>query len=105
MFPQNWQELGQLQILSLVLLVQLTYTPLFCRIDLHDVIKVSDFGLTEDLYARNYYRQAKEDGVVKLPVKWMSLESLNDCVFTEKTDVVYYSIYKVDILKICSPLG
>ena len=78
---------------------------LFCRIDLHDVIKVSDFGLTEDLYARNYYRQAKEDGVVKLPVKWMSLESLNDGVFTEKTDVVYYSIYKVDILKICSLLG
>ena len=53
------------------------------------MIKVSDFGLTEDLYARNYYRQAKEDGVVKLPVKWMSLESLNDGVFTEKTDVVY----------------
>ena len=102
MFPQNLQELGQLQILSLV---ELTCTLFFCRIDLYDVIKVSDFGLTEDLYARNYYRQAKEDGVVKLPVKWMSLESLNDGVFTEKTDVVYYSIYKVDILKICSPLG
>ena len=63
------------------------------------MIKVSDFGLTEDLYARNYYRQAKEDGVVKLPVKWMSLESLNDGVFTEKTDVV--NLYKVDILIHC----
>ena len=58
------------------------------RIDLHDVIKVSDFGLTEDIYARNYFRQGREDGVVKLPVKWMSPESLNDGVFTEKTDVV-----------------
>ena len=52
------------------------------------VIKVSDFGLTEDIYSRNYYRQGREDGVVKLPVKWMSPESLNDGVFTEKTDVV-----------------
>ena len=59
-----------------------------CRVDFHDVIKVSDFGLTEDVYARNYFRQGREDGVVKLPVKWMSPESLNDGVFTEKTDVV-----------------
>ena len=53
------------------------------------MIKVSDFGLTEDVYARNYFRQGREDGVVKLPVKWMSPESLNDGVFTEKSDVVW----------------
>ena len=53
------------------------------------MIKVSDFGLTEDVYARNYFRQGREDGVVKLPVKWMSPESLHDGVFTEKTDVVW----------------
>ena len=58
------------------------------RIDLHDLIKVSDFGLTEDIYARNYFRQGRKDGVVKLPVKWMSPESLSDGVFTEKSDVV-----------------
>ena len=63
-----------------------------CRIDLNNVIKVADFGLTEDIYARNYFRQVstQEDGdvPVKLPVKWMALESLNDGVFSEKTDVV-----------------
>ena len=64
-----------------------------CRIDEHFVIKVSDFGLTEDIYSRNYFRQLstqEEDGEtpVKLPVKWMALESLNDGVFSEKTDVV-----------------
>ena len=53
------------------------------------MIKVSDFGLTEDVYARNYFRQGREDGVLKLPVKWMSPESLNDGVFTEKSDVVW----------------
>ena len=63
------------------------------RIDLNNVIKVSDFGLTEDIYARNYFRQkttSEDDGecAVKLPIKWMALESLNDGVFSEKTDVV-----------------
>ena len=56
------------------------------------MIKVADFGLSEDIYARNYFRQGRqgEDGEapVKLPVKWMAVESLNDGVFTEKTDVV-----------------
>lgn len=62
------------------------------RIDLHHVIKVSDFGLTEDVYARNYFRQGQEGGAVKLPVKWISPESLHDGIFAEKTDVVCYSV-------------
>ena len=56
------------------------------------MIKVADFGLSEDIYARNYFRQGKqgEDGEasVKLPIRWMAVESLNDGVFSEKTDVV-----------------
>ena len=63
-----------------------------CRIDGNFVIKVADFGLSEDVYARNYFRQGRqgEDGEapVKLPVRWMAVESLNDGVFSEKTDVV-----------------
>ena len=63
-----------------------------CRIDENFVIKVSDFGLSEDIYARNYFRQGtlgeEEEVPVKLPVRWMAVESLNDGVFTEKTDVV-----------------
>ena len=58
-----------------------------CRMDIHNVIKVSDFGLSEDMYAKNYFRQDK-DAAVKLPIKWMAPESLNDGIFTEKTDVV-----------------
>ena len=56
------------------------------------MIKVADFGLSEDIYSRNYFRQGREseDGEtpVKLPVRWMALESLNDGIFSEKTDVV-----------------
>ena len=43
----------------------------------------------ETIYFRQMSTQ-EEDGetAVKLPVKWMALESLNDGVFSEKTDVV-----------------
>ena len=53
------------------------------------VIKVSDFGLSEDVYACNYFRQGSTaGGPVKLPVKWMAPESLTDNLFSEKSDVV-----------------
>ena len=56
------------------------------------MIEVADFGLSEDIYTRNYFRQTErvEEGEtpVKLPVRWMALESLNDGIFTEKSDVV-----------------
>ena len=66
------------------------------RIDENFVIKVADFGLSEDIYARSYFRQTRqgeegEDSPIKLPVKWMALESLNDGLFSEMTDVV--SVY------------
>ena len=59
------------------------------------MIKVADFGLSEDIYSRNYFRQGKQresgEAPVKLPIRWMALESLNDGIFTEKTDVVRYT--------------
>ena len=51
------------------------------------MIKITDFGLSEDVYARNYFRQG-QGNTVKLPVKWMAPESLQDGVFSDKTDVV-----------------
>ena len=51
---------------------------------------MADFGLSEDVYARNYFRQTKRESEsdLKMPVKWMALESLQDGMFTESTDVV-----------------
>ena len=62
------------------------------RIDTHFVIKITDFGLSEDVFLRNYFRQDSTGDVVKLPVKWMAPESLSDGHFSEKSDVVYMQI-------------
>lgn len=63
-----------------------------CRIDEQGIIKVADFGLSEDIYERNYFKLAtneqSDSGPVKLPIKWMALESIHDRVFSEKSDVV-----------------
>lgn len=85
------------------------------------MIKVADFGLTEDVYSQNYFRQAvkghpnnTDASPVKLPIKWMALESLHEGLFSEKTDVVSqqrtllmtlfsYHLYTVVIW--CSLLG
>ena len=49
---------------------------------------MADFGLAEDVYTTNYYRWKKGDTNLKLPVRWMSPESTQDGIFTEKSDVV-----------------
>ena len=69
----------------------------FGRIDIHFVIKIADFGLSEDVYAKNYFRQSGSDKSIKLPVKWMAPESLSDGVFSEKSDVVGFSRLLVEL--------
>ena len=49
-------------------------------------VKVADFGLSRDIYERDYY--SSDNHKAKLPVKWMALESLEKSVYNVKTDVV-----------------
>ena len=51
------------------------------------MLKVADFGLSEAKCNKDYVRQ-QMTSEVKLPVKWMAPESINDGIFSEKTDVV-----------------
>lgn len=46
---------------------------------------VADFGLSKKIYSSNYYRQKI---AIRVPIKWMAMESLSDSVYTTKTDVV-----------------
>ena len=92
--------------------VRTSYTnasPIYChfhdntyRMSADGVIKVADFGLSEDVYMKNYFRMTKDSSAgkeVKLPIKWMALESIHDGLFSEKTDVVCMtSVYTTELL-------
>ena len=62
------------------------------RIDENFVVKVADLGLSVDVYSRNYFKNREGDEetetLTKFPIRWMALESLNDGIFNEKSDVV-----------------
>ncbi len=52
------------------------------------MVKVADFGLSESIdTSKDYFRQEGKE-TVKLPVKWLALESISDGIYSEKTDVV-----------------
>jgi len=56
------------------------------RLDDDMMVKVADFGLSRDIYERDYY--SSDDRKAKLPVKWMALESLEKGIYNTRTDVV-----------------
>ena len=92
MYTETWQQ-GTACKHSIAQLNLILCTPLllYYRIDTHFLIKITDFGLSEDVFERNYFRQDSSSGeVVKLPIKWMAPESLSDGHFSEKSDVVCY---------------
>ena len=49
-------------------------------------MRVADFGLARDIYEKEYY--SSDNKKTKLPVKWMSLESLEKGTYSSKSDVV-----------------
>uniref|UniRef100_A0A8C7VMM3 receptor protein-tyrosine kinase n=1 Tax=Oncorhynchus mykiss TaxID=8022 RepID=A0A8C7VMM3_ONCMY len=62
-----------------------------CMLDESYTVKVADFGLARDVYEKEYYSIHSKSGV-KLPVKWMALESLQTHKFTPKSDVWSFGV-------------
>ena len=54
------------------------------------MIKVADFGMSEDTYVRNYFRRnrSEEGSEEKVPIRWMAPESIEKDIYNERTDVV-----------------
>ena len=52
------------------------------------MIKVADFGLAESIDPTKEYFRQDQNAIIMLPIKWLALESINDGVFSEKSDVV-----------------
>ncbi|XP_074029282.1 ret oncogene isoform X2 [Leptinotarsa decemlineata] len=53
------------------------------------VCKISDFGLTRDVYEDNAYLKRSKG---RVPVKWMAPESLADHIYTTKSDVWSFGV-------------
>ena len=69
---------------------------IFFRVSSDFVVKIADFGLSKDVYHKDYYRR-DEKSSTPLPIKWMALESLrNNGEFSSKSDVVRIYIYATE---------
>ncbi|XP_048746177.2 tyrosine-protein kinase receptor torso-like [Ostrea edulis] len=58
-------------------------------------LKISDFGLTRDIYETNMYQPTSSR---KLPYKWMAIESIFDQIFTIKSDIWSFGIVLWEIV-------
>ena len=95
MYTETWQQgtaceaIGRLMFVSIYIFLHVHG----CRLDHKGNVKVGDFGLAEDIYARGYVRE--DNKTVKVPYKWMPPESLEDGLFSEHSDVVCYVMWYV----------
>ncbi|XP_077977579.1 plexin-A2-like [Glandiceps talaboti] len=67
-----------------------------CMVDEFEIVKISDFGLSRDIYEREYYMS--EDTKTGLPVRWMSPESIKRRIYNTKTDVWSYGVLFWELL-------
>lgn len=59
-------------------------------------VKISNLGLARDISKENYRMNKK----TRLPIKWMAPESLNNFVFSEKSDVWSYGVVLWEIINL-----
>ncbi|CAL4098108.1 unnamed protein product, partial [Meganyctiphanes norvegica] len=55
----------------------------------NNVVKISDFGLSRDIYKKDVYMKKGDD---LLPIKWMSIEAIRDRIFSTQSDIWSYGV-------------
>ena len=70
---------------------------MFYRVDGGYIVKIADFGMSRDVYEKDYYTMGNMNK--PLPMKWMAVESLKEGKYTTKSDVVssflYFSVHSL----------
>nr|CAB38028.1 scavenger receptor tyrosine kinase [Geodia cydonium] len=71
-----------------------------CMVSGELTVRVADFGLSRDVYSKDYYRMGTK---TMLPVKWMAPESLADNIFTVKSDVWSFGVVCWEVFSLVAP--
>ena len=58
-------------------------------------IKIGDFGLSRDMFAKHYYKSKNK---IPLPLKWMAIECIEKGIYNVKTDVWSFAVLFWEIL-------
>ncbi|XP_035485641.2 tyrosine-protein kinase receptor TYRO3 isoform X1 [Scophthalmus maximus] len=58
-------------------------------------VYVADFGMSKKIYSSNYYRQKVG---IRVPIKWLAMESLSESVYTSKSDVWSFGVTMWEIV-------
>ena len=68
-----------------------------CLVGQNNTVKIADFGLTRVLPEGKDYWQSSS--VMKLPVKWCAIETLDERIFSEGSDVWAFGVVMWEIMR------
>ncbi|CAH1118933.1 unnamed protein product [Phaedon cochleariae] len=94
-----WQICNGMSYLSDIKLVHRDLAARNVLLAADKICKVSDFGLTRDVYEDNAYLKRSKG---RVPVKWMAPESLADHIYTSKSDVWSFGILVWELITLGS---